>query len=240
MESIEWSSATKVNDFAGTRHLPRGRGWQEYAERFPEDTDCLASFLALECAEVLQRAKPANLLNLSNRPRLCGKNLYRLWKEHGETMVRGTGLSVRVLADRGSSILLLLYRHDALHELLSRNSVKVILSRAGYSETGELERILDELQTRVQGTTFPHEIGVFLGYPLKDVVGFIGWPGLAFTCQGPWKIFGDPKESLKLAARHRLCRCKISLLLDSGCDPRECLKGVSWLQRAAHHSAAPN
>ena len=34
---------------------------------------------------------------------------------------------------------------------------------------------------------FPHEIGVFLGYPLTDVVGFIENQGRNFTCCGCWK-----------------------------------------------------
>jgi len=205
----------------------RGREWQEYLARFADDAESLASFLALEGAEVLQREKPANLLNLANRPGPCGRNLYLLWREHGEALVRESGLQSRVLADRGTSILLLLYRTDALRELLARKSVRVILSRAGYREPHDLEKTLRELQSRLAGDRFPHEIGVFLGYPLKDVVGFLGWPGVSFTCQGPWKIFGNPKESLRLAARHRLCRCRVSLLLDYGCSPHDCLKDAT-------------
>ena len=45
---------------------------------------------------------------------------------------------------------------------------------------------------------FPHEIGVFLGYPLPDVVGFIENQGRNFTCCGCWKAYGDPDA----AARH--------------------------------------
>lgn len=207
------------------------RCWQEYADRFTDDSDCLASFLALEGAEVLHGAKPANLLNLANRRRPCGRNLYTLWKEHGEGMIGESGLEVRVLADRGSSLLILLYRREVLGELLCRNSVKVILGRAGYSQPNDLDTTLGELQSRLQGEGFPHEIGVFLGYPLKDVVGFLGWPRLPFTCQGPWKIFGDPRESLELAERHRLCRGKVSLLLDSGCNPHDCLRGMATTRR---------
>ena len=205
----------------------RRPGWQDFSGRYPQDRDCLASFLALELAEVLQGAKPANLVCLANKRRSCGRNLYLLWQEHGEELLRESGLEVRVLADRGSSLLLLLYCPLALGALLERKSVQVILGKAGYPQTADPERVLAELERRTAGEGFPHEIGVFLGYPLKDVVGFMGWARLSFTCQGPWKIFGDPSESLRLAEAHRECRCRISSQLASGCNPQECLRGAA-------------
>ncbi|WP_026840578.1 DUF3793 family protein [Citrifermentans bremense] len=199
-------------------------GWQDFSPLYTEDRDCLASFLALELAEVLQEAKPANLVCLANKRRSCGRNLYLLWKEHGQALIEASGLKVRVLADRGSSVLLLLYSQSALGALLDQKSVRVILQKAGYPEPDRFEAVLSELEHRVEGEGFPHEIGVFLGYPLKDVVGFMGWAPLSFTCQGPWKIFGNPVPSLELAENHRKCRCEMSLQLASGCNPLDCLK----------------
>ncbi|GAW67095.1 hypothetical protein GPEL0_01r2748 [Geoanaerobacter pelophilus] len=199
-------------------------GWQDFSRLYTEDRDCLASFLALELAEVLRGAKPANLVCLANKRRSCGRNLYLLWKEHGSALIEASGLKVRVLADRGTSVLLLLYSRDALGSLLAQKSVRVILRKAGYAEPDRFEAVLSELEQRVEGEGFPHEIGVFLGYPLKDVVGFMGWAPISFTCQGPWKIFGNPAPSLELAENHRKCRCEMSLQLASGCNPLDCLK----------------
>ena len=208
-------------------------GWQEFSERYPQDRDCLASFLVLELAEVLQGEKPANLVCLANKRRSCGRNLYLLWQEHGQALLEESGLRVRVLADRGSSILLLLYCPVALGSLLGQKSVNVILGKAGYREPADQAKVLDELESRMAGEGFPHEIGVFLGYPLKDVVGFMGWAQLAFTCQGPWKIFGNPAQSLRLAETHRECRCLVSRELASGRDPHDCLKAAATRSKAA-------
>ena len=214
-------------------------GWQELSGRYTEDRDCLASFLVLELAEVLQGAKPANLVCLSNKRRSCGRNLYLLWKEHGPALLEESGLKVRVLADRGSSLLLLLYCPDALGSLLAQKSVHIILGKAGYQDPADFEGVLSELEKRVAGEGFPHEIGVFLGYPLKDVVGFMGWAQLSFTCQGPWKIFGDPAKSLRLAENHRECRCHMSLQLASGCSPLECLRGATTRAAIAGRTQQP-
>ncbi len=197
--------------------------WQDVAGRFDDPRECLASFLALEAAEVIAGEKPANLLGIANRRRPCGRNLYTLWKEWGVEVLAESGLAVRKLADRGNSILLLIYRQEALGELVRRPSASAVLARAGYGDVSDLGGVLGELTSRMEGDSFPHEIGVFLGYPLKDVAAFMGLVRIPFACQGPWKIFGDPRESLRLAEVFRCCRARMAEHL-VGCESaRECL-----------------
>lgn len=204
--------------------LPQRSGWQEFSGLYHDDRDCLASFLALECAEVIAGVKPANLISLANKRRSCGRNLYQLWKSHGPSLLGETELEAKVLADRGTSILLIFYRPDALRSLLAEKRVAVVLQKTGYPATATTEDTLSILQSRITADRFPHEIGVFLGYPLKDVVGFMGWGKPRFTCQGPWKIFGNPSESLRLAEKHKRCRCLMTKMLASGCNPHDCLR----------------
>ena len=49
-----------------------------------------------------------------------------------------------------------------------------------------------------QGGAFPHEIGLFLGYPIDDVVAFIANKGRNCLCCGCWKCYTDAE-----AARRR-------------------------------------
>jgi hypothetical protein len=79
------------------------------------------------------------------------------------------------------------------------------------------------LASRFAGRAFPHEIGVFLGYPLKDVAAFMGWVRIPFACQGPWKIYGDPRESLRLAETFRCCRRSMAQRLTCCASPLDCL-----------------
>ena len=44
----------------------------------------------------------------------------------------------------------------------------------------------------------------------------MGWAPLPFTCQGPWKIYGDPTVSLGLAEAFRQSRCRMVMLSTSG------------------------
>jgi len=185
--------------------------WHDLAGRFMDDRECLASFIALECAEIIEGDKPANLLSLVNRPQRCGRNLYSLWKRYGERLLDGSGLTVLPLQDRGSSILLLVYKPAALDTLLTRKNVTAVLRKCGYPVPLNRHEVLTELESRLHDSEdFPHEIGVFLGYPLKDVVGFLGWVPLPFVCQGPWKIYGDPRSSMRLVEQFRNCRCRMA------------------------------
>lgn len=198
--------------------------WHDLAERFADERECLAAYLALESAEVLEGEKPSNLINIANRRRACGRNFYRIWQRHGASLLRQSGLAVRELADRGHSVLLLIYRPEALSDLLLRPNVAGFLRKAGYSNPPDLQTSLSELQARISAAGFPHEIGVFLGYPLKDVAGFMGWAPLPFTCQGPWKIYGDPTGSLDLAETFRQSRCRMARRLSCCATPVDCLR----------------
>lgn len=197
--------------------------WQEISARFKEPRECLISFFALEAAEVIAGEKPANMISIVNRRRICGRNPYELWKQWGASVLAGSDLTVFELADSSNAVLLLIYRQDALHDLIARPGVRALLRRAGHDGSAGLHELLERLATRISTGSFPHEIGIFLGYPLKDVAGFMGLAAIPFACQGPWKIFGDPGESLRLAERFRCCRIVMGELLTRCASPGECL-----------------
>lgn len=206
------------------RDMPPYAQWYDLARNFPDTRDCFAAYLALEGAEVVEGEKPGNLVNLVNRNRYCGLNPYRLWKEHGTALLAGTGLKAMEMVDRGGSLLLYLYREDLLERLLQRKGVAIILQRQGYDTPTDLRPTLRQLRRRAAEGAFPHEIGIFLGYPLKDVLAFMGHIRLAFSCQGPWKMYGDPSASLELACRYRECRCRMAGRLRASAAPADCLK----------------
>ena len=50
---------------------------------------------------------------------------------------------------------------------------------------------------------FPHEIGLFLDYPLVDVIGFIRNTGKNCKCSGCWKAYGNAKEAEKTFCKYK-------------------------------------
>ena len=202
------------------RGLQPGRcPWIALGWRFDDDRDCLASFLALESAEVLAGVKPANLFRLADKSQPCGRTLYRLWLRYGEEILADSPLRLRVLRRGDDALLLLAYREELLGRRLQARCARTFLGRCGYAPGGGLDVCLGRLEERVSDGGIPHEIGVFLGYPLKDVAGFIGWNDLPVSCQRLWKIYGKSRRSLELAERYENSRQGMACALAAGVSP---------------------
>lgn len=79
--------------------------------------------------------------------------------------------------------MLYVYRSALLKENLCKSGVKEFLAEYGYCGN-DVDKFLLKLQEKLAvAESFPHEIGIFLGYPLRDVVGFIQNGGKNYK---PW------------------------------------------------------
>jgi len=87
------------------------------------------------------------------------------------------------------------YNPISLNETLSDVRILKFLKGYGYPEEYSLDIYLNHLARKMEIEGMPHEIGVFLGYPLKDVLGFLGHPSLKLTKVNGWHVYGDPTLS---------------------------------------------
>jgi len=216
--------------FKGTKEsyvstqLKRRPQWRDLQHRFDDGRECLSAYLALEAAEVIAGAKPANLFAVSSAPQGCGRNLYRLWRQHGTQLLDESKLAAVEMRRNDEAVLLLVYRPQALETLLARPNVAALLRRSGYATPPTVAQLLASLQSKMRdGNDFPHEIGIVLGYPLKDVAGFMQLATIPFSCNGPWKIYGNPQRSLELAAQFRQCRLLMADQLNRCSSAQQCL-----------------
>lgn len=121
-------------------------------------------------------------------------------------ILTGKGVSIRILRRRAGRALLYVYRSEDLRRDLQLPGVAEFLRRQGYpsTEPGAALRFLGR-RLRIQ-EEFPHEIGLFLGYPLGDVVGFIENQGRNCKCVGCWKVYCDECEAQKRFAQFKKCQ----------------------------------
>ena len=120
--------------------------------------------------------------------------------------LREKGVSVTLLRYENHRALVYVYREQKLLKELRKPGVAEFLQAQGYSSL-ELEALLSRLRERLQTQEeFPHEIGLFLGYPLHDVVGFIENEGRNCCCVGCWKVYDCVCEAQKLFAKFQKCR----------------------------------
>ena len=80
-----------------------------------------------------------------------------------------------------------------------------------------LDVLLRNLKRRIaMSKDFPHEIGLFLGYPIEDVVGFIRYAGKGCKLSGLWKVYGDAEAASRLFDRlSRVCHA-VTRRVDKG------------------------
>lgn len=182
---------------------------------------CLIEF----CAATLASLKSASLFNIAFASSADAEAQVALWNERLE----GKGIRLMILrrsaqVTKGCRALVYVYRRNQLAKVLRNQEVADFLRNYGYGEIYEnapdafqdadafqdsplVEKALLRLQNRVSGSAdFPHEIGIFLDYPLGDVQGFIVNEGRNFKCVGCWKVYCDECASLKKFAQYRKCR----------------------------------
>jgi len=120
---------------------------------------------------------------------------------------RSSGLLLLPLKRTEDLALLYLYRPKALRSDLMRPQSFRILQDFGYRSTDMTQSLLTLCRRLQEDSAFPHEIGLFLGYPPKDVEGFIRDPDcpLRSSCKGCWKVYSDPEGARRIFRRYRKC-----------------------------------
>jgi len=132
-----------------------------------------------------------------------------------QLMDRGVTMTI-LKASRGKA-LIYIYRAEELKKTLADEGVRRLLEACGYTRF-DVHEALGTLKTRLNDLdAFPHEIGVFLGYPLEDVLGFIENGGRNCLSCGCWKVYSNECEALKAFERYEKCKAVYQRLFASGC-----------------------
>lgn len=157
----------------------------------------LEQYLIDHCAPTLANLKTASLFRC-----LCpGRQELDAWRQ----LLGEKGVELTLLSCDGTHALVYVYRPARLQADLQRPGAAGLLRPYGYSST-EVRPALDRLRQRLAaGEGFPHEIGVFLGYPLGDVAGFIRNQGKNCRCMGCWKVYCNECEAKRTFARLKKC-----------------------------------
>ena len=133
-----------------------------------------------------------------------------------DTRLNARGVQCRQLYRNKNRALVLVYRPNRLANDLQRPGVAAFLSPLGY-DCNDLNGALRHLGGRIaQVGDFPHEIGLFLGYPLHDVTGFIENEGRNCRCCGCWKVYGDEQEAKRMFCKFQKCRQVYKKLFRAG------------------------
>ena len=157
--------------------------------------------LIRHCSPTLAGIKPGNMFP-------CAYNTSKELQDYIRRLNRvlvPKGIRVMVLRCKDGHALIYVFRPKSIEEVLSDRQALELLQSLGYTEF-RLEPCLCQLLGRFQDyTEFPHEIGLFLGYPPVDVRGFIENRAGNQKCVGCWKVYGDEDSAKKTFAKYKKC-----------------------------------
>ena len=170
--------------------------------------------LVEQCAPTLAGMKPANLFRFHSSAGSAIEQTVMEWNQK----LCPYGISVCIVKQccKTGSFLIYAYRRAWIDRILSEQCSRDFLISLGYRVDGGFGSILRQLSERFRLERFPHEIGLFLGYPLEDVIGFIENRGRNSMCSGYWKSYGDPVTAQKCYKRYRKCASIYSKMFENG------------------------
>ena len=176
--------------------------------------------LALQCAPVISGIKISNLLTIP------AKSLREL-----SVVLKKTELSFRILYPGRERLVILIYRDASLREYLAREEVVAFIYKCGY-ETSDISKIFPVFVKRYMRymelkQDFPHELGLFLGYPIEDVEGFIKENGKNYLYSGYWKVYKDTELKIRLFKDYERVQTEIVRLLYEGLDIMDIITNYS-------------
>lgn len=173
----------------------------------------------LHSSPTLAHIKPASLFNLSFSSL---EGLTEL-EERLDIVARKLsylGIQFLILQKKSCCLQILVYRAHLLEKVLANQDVRKFLSCLNYtydSYSGALEQLTKRFSSS-EDEGFPHEVGIFLGYPLHDVQTFIenleanrsahtrqAHCKKQACCIGAWKAFSKAEKAERTFSRYRAC-----------------------------------
>lgn len=168
--------------------------------------------VVFQCAPVLKGVKASNIITLP-------RGIWQVFQ--GE--LQESGIFWQMLSVGRAKEVVLLYRPDWIGYILKKPEISDFLKEYGYMNM-QLSEILTVLQNRYQAYSqkeaeFPHELGIFLQYPLEDVKAFIKNKGKNCLMNGYWKVYHNPDEAQRIFHMYDRVREKAAKEFMSGVTP---------------------
>lgn len=135
------------------------------------------------------------------------------------------GINIKILCECKNNILIFVYNQKMLRDILQREDISNFLDDLNYPVNNSLEDNILFLSKRIKTSCdFPHEIGIFLGYPYKDVIGFQKNKGKNYIISGYWKVYSDEEYAQKIFDRFTRCRNNVCNRIKNGMQLNQIFK----------------
>ncbi len=149
-------------------------------------TDISSCYFCSNIGVVYLGVKPAEILNVSQA-------------KLTQCILLKKPLRFKILGKKNDKYKLFVYNPKKLEETINNKYTLKYLKQLGYSKHFNLDNYVTTLTNKLKyNHSFPHEIGFFLGYPVKDVLGFMGLTQLPLAKTMGWQMYGNTDSSEQL------------------------------------------
>lgn len=165
-------------------------------------SQCLDRYIIEYCAPTLAGMKTGGMFRI----KFSSESKMNAEIQNMKNILKPKKVSLTVLKSTGTNALIYVFREDKLKNDLKNPDLDNLLDELGYSKGG-INTVLRQLKERMtENGDFPHEIGAFLGYPPKDVIGFVKNKGSNCLCSGWWKVYHNAENAKKMFLKFDKCR----------------------------------
>ncbi|WP_288477405.1 DUF3793 family protein [uncultured Clostridium sp.] len=148
--------------------------------------ESLEKYLLFTLSPVIGGLKPSSTITLS-----YDKKEYSIWSNYKKEFLEILKLKEVVLRKGTKAEIILIYNEENLLNCINKKDNREFLNKLGYDLTLTLEENLDILVYRYEKYHCPHELGVFLGIPIEDVIDFMECSDKKCLMCGYWKVFNN-------------------------------------------------
>lgn len=171
--------------------------------------------LGYQCAPVIKNVKASNIIVLPNN---MEEWIFSIWND--------TEVSVHILCELEEKTVFFFYRKERLYKHLNQKENKQFLKKFGYEfpnyfKEKKLYKMLQYLSVRYEKYykehgEFPHELGIFLEYPIEDVKGFIVNRGRNSLLTGYWKVYHNLEAAQRVFLKYDLAKEEVVSAIVAG------------------------
>ncbi|NMA84644.1 MAG: DUF3793 family protein [Epulopiscium sp.] len=159
-------------------------------------------YLIQHCSPTLANLKTANMFTCdADDPEFLDKYV----KSFNQSFYH-KGIKMTILRLSKQRALCYIYRPSRLQCDLQCPIARDILEDLAYPVNSTAACLVCIKQRLKNKKEFPHEIGLFLGYPPEDVAGFIVNKARNEKYLGTWKVYSDVEAAQKCFASFKNCR----------------------------------
>lgn len=157
-----------------------------------EDKEYFETLFSYNIALISARLKPAITLNIV---KYGNRAIYDMWRSYGSEYLNKLSLNQINLRESEKFLVVLIYDEELLFKYIYKKENVNFLEYVGYPKAFTISGALEGLKRRYEKYNCPHELGIFLGYPVDDVKDFMECSEKKCLSCGYWKVYNGQEKA---------------------------------------------